>query len=114
MYMKIIEEGDNSIMRICYNCGFQEKDTKGGLVIETDLQEKTSEGYKILLNEFTRSDPTLPHTTTIKCPNTECLSNKGTAERDVIYMKYDSVNMKFIYLCNIDGCGAQWKTKGAN
>ena len=99
--------------RICHNCGYQEEDTEGGLVMETDLQEKTSEGYKILLNEFTKKDPTLPHIHTIKCPNEACRSNTAGVEKDVIYMKYDAVNMKYLYLCNIEGCDAKWRSKGS-
>jgi len=97
----------------CNNCGYNEVNEEGGLIMETDLQEKTAEGYKILLNEFTRSDPTLPHTDIIKCPNPECGSNKGGATRDIIFMKYDQVNLKFLYLCNVKGCGHQWRSKGA-
>ena len=77
--------------------------------MEIDLKEKTSESYKILLNEFTKGDPTLPHVNTIKCPNTECESNAGTKEADVIYIKYDAVNMKFMYICNV--CDAQWRSR---
>ena len=102
-----------SMIRICHNCGYQKEDTGGGLIMETDLQEKTSEGYKILLNEFTRMDPTLPHLSTIKCPNKTCASNSSSAKADIIYMKYDPVNLKYLYLCNIEGCGAQWRSKGA-
>lgn len=101
------------LLRICHNCGYQKEDTGGGLVMETDLQEKTSEGYKVLLNEFTKMDPTLPHLNTIKCPNKECMSNKTGAESDIIYMKYDPINLKYLYLCNVEGCGAQWRSKGA-
>ena len=48
----------NTLRRICRNCGYQE-DKKGGLILEFDLKEKISEGYKILMNEFTKYDPTL-------------------------------------------------------
>ena len=83
---------------------------KGGLILETDLQERTSEGYKILLNEFTKQDPTLPHVDTIKCPNDGCKSNTAGQKKDVIYLKYDPVNLKFLYICNV--CDMQWKSKG--
>jgi hypothetical protein len=95
--------------RVCKNCGYREEDNTGGLILETDLQEKTSEGYKILINEFTNLDPTLPHVDTIKCPNTSCKSNVSNAQKDVIYMKYDSVNMKYLYICNV--CNTHWKSK---
>lgn len=97
----------NTLRRICRNCGYQE-DKKGGLILEFDLKEKISEGYKILMNEFTKYDPTLPHINTIKCPNTGCESNLGK-EKDVIYLKYDAVNMKFLYICNV--CDTQWRSK---
>ena len=118
---ELVEEGEKpmydvvpaTFSRICHNCGYQENDTEGGLVMETDLQEKTSEGYKILLNEFTKKDQTLPHITTVKCPNEACRSNTSGVPRDVIYIKYDAVNLKFLYLCNIEGCDAQWRSKGS-
>jgi DNA-directed RNA polymerase subunit M/transcription elongation factor TFIIS len=101
----------DKLMRICRTCGFQEEDKRGGLVLETNLQEKTSEGYKILLNEFTKQDPTLPHVDTIKCPSASCKSNEDVTKRDVIYLKYDPINMKFLYICNV--CNTQWKSKGS-
>ena len=103
------DEKEDILRRICRNCGYQEEDRKGGLILEIDLKEKTSEGYKILLNEFTKQDPTLPHVNTIKCPNLECKSNVGGTERDVIYIKYDAVNLKFLYICNV--CDTKWRSK---
>jgi DNA-directed RNA polymerase subunit M/transcription elongation factor TFIIS len=97
------------LLLVCRTCGYQEEDKKGGLVLEINLEERTSEGYKILLNEFTKLDPTLPHVNTIKCPNGACASNTSGAERDVIYLKYDAENLKFLYICNL--CDTQWKSK---
>jgi DNA-directed RNA polymerase subunit M/transcription elongation factor TFIIS len=107
-YYLYLDQNDDTLRRICRNCGFQEEE-KGGLVLEIDLKEKTSEGYKILLNEFTKQDPTLPHVNTIKCPNADCASNTSGQEKDVIYLKYDAVNMKFLYICNV--CDAHWRSK---
>jgi DNA-directed RNA polymerase subunit M/transcription elongation factor TFIIS len=127
------------LRRVCRNCGYQEV-MKGGLILEIDLKEKTSEGYKILMNEFTKDDPTLPHVHNLRCPNRGCLSNKGRAypadnpelaseeasapaeaaakaanedkgevESDVIYLKYDAINMKYLYICNV--CETKWRSK---
>jgi len=104
----VVPDG-NTLRRICRNCGYQEEDKKGGLILEIDLKEKISEGHKILMNEFTTQDPTLPHINTIKCPNSGCESNTSGKEKDVIYLKYDTVNMKFLYICNI--CNTQWRSK---
>lgn len=104
--------------RICTNCEYSEVDNKGGLVNETIVQERASEGYKILLNEFTRQDPTLPHVGTLPCPNTTgdpsvgkaiCPTHSSNTPRDVIIIKYDAQNMKFLYICNV--CGEQWRSR---
>jgi DNA-directed RNA polymerase subunit M/transcription elongation factor TFIIS len=116
------------LRRICRNCGYHET-MESGLVLEIDLKEKTSEGYKILMNEFTKDDPTLPHVHTIKCPNQDCDSNRNVpkvkdeqdekedlvaeynegVESDVIYLKYDAINMKYLYICNV--CDTKWRSK---
>lgn len=111
-YMYLDENTEQkTLRRICRNCGHEEEQKDGGLILEIDLKEKTSEGYKILMNEFTQLDPTLPHVNTIKCPNASCASNAGSAEKDVIYLKYDAVNLKFLYICNVPDCKTQWKSK---
>lgn len=96
------------LRRICRNCGYQEV-MDGGLILEIDLKEKTSEGYKILMNEFTKDDPTLPHVHSLTCPNDSCESNTTAKEADIIYMKYDVVNMKYLYICNV--CDTRWRSK---
>lgn len=99
----------NNLTRLCRNCGYKEQDEKGGLILETHVQQRSSEGYKIMLNEFTKYDPTLPHMKTIKCPNGKCASNGGAVEKDVIYIKYDPTNMKYLYICNV--CDQQWRSR---
>lgn len=100
---------EQTLRRICRNCGYQAEDKKGGLILEMNLKEKISEGYKILMNEFTKYDPTLPHVNTIKCPSLDCATNTKGEQKDVIYLKYDAINMKFLYICNV--CNTQWRSK---
>jgi DNA-directed RNA polymerase subunit M/transcription elongation factor TFIIS len=108
LYHKITND---TLKRECRNCGYNEIDVEGGKVMETVIQERTSESYKILLNEFTRQDPTLPHTKEIKCPNEGCPSNRGGTPRDVILIRYDAANLKYIYICNVGGCGHTWRSR---
>jgi len=98
-----------TLVRICRACGHKDDDQRGGLVMEMMVQERSAEGYKILLNEFTRRDPRLPHIRkNIKCPNGGCDSNKGASDPDIIYIKYDNVNLLYLYICDI--CGEQWRS----
>lgn len=109
LYLDIDTEA-KACTRLCRNCGHKENEEKGSLISETLVKERTSEGYKILLNEFTRQDSTLPHLKTMKCPREDCKSNGGGSEKDVIYIKYDSENLKYLYICNV--CGEYWRTRG--
>ena len=99
----------NNLYWVCLSCGDMIKQQGGCLLVETLVQERASEGYRILLNEFTRQDATLPHVKTIKCPSEACGSNQTGAEKDVIYIKYDPVNMKYLYICNV--CGEAWRSR---
>lgn len=100
---------DSQLLRRCETCGYEETDKEGGLVMETIVQERSSEGYKILLNEFTPDDPALPHIDKLPCPRKTCSTNVKGVKRDVIYIKYDTVNLKFLYICKV--CGEQWRSR---
>lgn len=107
LYMQVDAESQE-LRRMCRKCGFKEE-SPGGLVMEMMIQQRSTEGYKILLNEFTRKDPRLPHIRkNITCPNTACESNHGK-EPDVIYIKYDVINLMYLYICDI--CGDQWHSR---
>jgi DNA-directed RNA polymerase subunit M/transcription elongation factor TFIIS len=93
----------------CVNCGYTEKDLVGGLISETTVQHKSSEAFKIMINEFTKQDNTLPHIKTIPCPREACPTNNGSVDRDIIYMTYDAAGKKNLYICNV--CGEQWKSR---
>lgn len=113
LYLKagLESEDQNAVKELtrqCVNCGYNEVETKGGLISETMVQQKSSEAFKIMINEFTRQDNTLPHIKMIPCPKPMCPSNEGK-ERDVIYMTYDAPGKKNLYICNV--CGEQWKSR---
>jgi aspartate carbamoyltransferase regulatory subunit len=65
--------------------------------------------FNHIINKYTKLDPTLPRVNNILCPNPECPTNKDGAEREIIYIRYDDVNMKYVYLCTNDSCNAVWK-----
>jgi ribA/ribD-fused uncharacterized protein len=110
LYVEANTGQTESLYRFCRNCGYRKADEKGGLVTEMMVQERAAEGYKILLNEFTRRDPRLPHIKKdVKCPDPACDSNHGKADPDVIYIKYDAINMLYLYICDI--CGHQWRSR---
>jgi len=60
--------------------------------------------YKQFLTPNIKYDMTLPRVTNIPCPK-KCNNNKKNGE--VIYIKYDQVNMKYLYFCC--NCEHFWK-----
>ena len=107
-YMRV-DVQDTQCIRTCIHCGNTETVEKGEKISETLVKERSSEAYKIVMNEFTRLDPTLPRLKTIKCPRGDCPSNGGGAEKDVIYIKYDGENLKYLYICDV--CGEHWRSR---
>ena len=113
MYYLKIGEDSNSLVYYCRHCGHEDANLTTDDVCVSRTQFKRSEQkYAHIVNEYTKLDPTLPRTQTIKCPGQTCPSNSGPLEersqREVIYLRYDDTNMKYIYLCA--HCDEMWKT----
>jgi DNA-directed RNA polymerase subunit M/transcription elongation factor TFIIS len=101
----------NSLIYYCRNCGHENTTLTAENVCVSDTQIKRSEDqYSHIVNEYTKYDPTLPRINTIDCPNSKCASNASgddRVEREVIYIRYDDTNMKYMYVCAI--CNTNWK-----
>jgi DNA-directed RNA polymerase subunit M/transcription elongation factor TFIIS len=112
-YHLYLKPGQNTAVSnlsyLCVNCGYTEMETTGGLISETMVQHKSTEAFKIVVNEFTTQDNTLPHIKTIPCPKETCPTNTSEKERDIIYITYDASGKKNVYICTV--CGEQWKSR---
>lgn len=129
-YLKLSDKdtGEGSSQELqyyCRKCGHVDTETTADTTIVSHTQlKKNKASFKHIVNRYTRLDPTLPRITTIPCPNSECPSNidksskttrnagaavdddDGTEniepqEREIIYIRYDNEDMKYVYLCAI-------------
>ena len=110
-YIGIDEKNTNELIYYCRNCKHIDDtlSTEGACIIDTHSQNNANFNHTI--NKYTKMDPTLPRVYNIKCPNVECKSNKHEGDYkfpEVIYMRYDDANMKYVYICN--DCDNKWKT----
>lgn len=102
----------NMLENYCKNCNFSEevKSNESIAIIENNYENDESSGVNIdddnVLNVNIKYDPTLPRVNNIECPNKDC-TKKDNEENEVIYMKYDKVNMKYRYYCVY--CENVWK-----
>ena len=79
-------------------------------VVVSRLQLKKSEQeFSHIINKYTKLDPTLPRINKILCPNPDCLTNTKEEPREIIYLRYDDSNIKYVYLCST--CDTVWKTE---
>lgn len=108
MYYIRMTENNAGLLYYCRNCGNTDDTvTSENMCITSEVSNVRT--FKHSVNKYTVYDPTLPHITTIRCPNAECESNKDNGpERDVIYIRYNDAAMKYLYICT--HCDTTWKT----
>ena len=106
-YIRLAEENGNKLIYYCRNCGHEDSliTSENICVNRTQIQHK-EQSYTHIINNYTKLDPTLPRTKSIKCPNKSC-SDAKEGKQEVIYIRYDDTNMKYIYLCSV--CNTVWK-----
>ena len=108
-YIRINSDDPNKLVYYCRNCGNEDKllAIENVCVSKTQIK-KNEKSFNHIINKYTKFDPTLPRINTILCPNPDCATNKDNKEREIIYIRYDDTNMKYIYLCY--ECDTVWKT----
>lgn len=126
-YVTLSEEDSNVLNYYCRNCGCTESNMVSN-VLTTQLNQSVQE-FSHIINKYTKLDPTLPRINTVLCPNPDCATNRSATrergsqneekredqdqgqdeEREIIYIRYDDTNMKYVYLCST--CDTVWKTE---
>ena len=111
LYIRMCDsENSNAIKYYCRNCGYEDDTVQkdGVCVLKTQLR-KSGQKFNHIINRYTKLDPTLPRIYTIRCPSEACTTNVERVEHpEIIYMRYDDENMKYLYLCV--ECDTTWKT----
>ena len=105
-YIAIDETNSNNLNYYCRFCGHKdEKITEDGMVVLKTQFKKSEQKFNHMVNKYTKYDPTLPRKNNMKCPNADCTT---AHEPDIIYLRYDDENMKYLYICA--NCDFTWKT----
>jgi aspartate carbamoyltransferase regulatory subunit len=108
-YIRINNDDPNKLVYYCRKCGNEDKLLAIENVCVSKTQVKKSEQtFSHIVNKYTKLDPTLPRINNVLCPNPECITNTENKPREIIYIRYDDANMKYIYLCS--DCDTIWKT----
>lgn len=109
-YISLDSTDSNKLIYYCRNCGNKDYtiSVKDVTVLKVQLK-KSEQEFSHIINKYTKLDPTLPRVSNILCPNGDCSTNKDDKNREIIYIRYDDTNMKYVYLCST--CDTVWKTE---
>lgn len=108
-YIRIDSENSNKLIYYCRNCGNEDNLlTVDNVSVSKTQVKKSDQKFSHIINKYTKLDPTLPRVNKILCPNADCDTNTHSAPREIIYIRYDDINMKYIYLCST--CDKVWKS----
>ena len=114
-YLKLLKEDEDKLIYYCRNCGNEDNSLAENLnnLYVSKQDTSSSMNYKNSINKYTKLDPTLPRIFNIDCPNPNCLCNKSESkeekvDKEILYIRYDDKNMKFVYLCAV--CDKVWAT----
>ncbi len=109
-YIGIDPENTNKLTNFCRNCGNTDSTLSANSVVISRMQLKKSEQeFGHIINKYTKLDPTLPRVNNVLCPNADCGTNANNESTEIIYIRYDDTNMKYVYLCST--CDTVWKTE---
>lgn len=109
-YISIDPSNTNKLIYYCRNCG--NKDTLisvNDVTISKDQLKKSQQEFSHIINKYTKLDPSLPRVSNILCPNSDCATNIDNKPREICNIRYDDINIKYIYLCTT--CDTVWKTE---
>ncbi len=110
LYIKV-DDNDKLIYhcKLCeeeYNVNDLNKNSKNINCVYKQNYRTTNYSYKTFINNNIFLDPTLPRIKNIKCPYEDCESNTKNEKKEVIYIKYNSKDLEFIYCCTL--CQKKW------
>ena len=112
-YMR--ESEKKTLIFYCRNCNNESQELTAEDICVSRIQvKKSNQSFHHIINKYTKLDPTLPRTNTVLCPNQDCETNKKSenghapVEREIIFIRYDETNIRYIYLCST--CDTSWKT----
>lgn len=118
-YISIDNANDDQLIYYCRFCGHKDEHlTEEGVVVLKTQYKKNEQKFNHMVNQYTKLDPTLPRIYNMKCPSAECPTNNSSASVsasassttpcEIIYLRYDDDNMKYLYICTT--CDTSWKT----
>ena len=103
-------DGRHKLTMQCKNCSYSEiEESDDAVVIDDNSNFEANAAYiDYINNPYLIHDPTIPRLKTVPCDNASC-SKPDTKDNDIMYIKYDMNNNRYLYICRF--CNHHWITK---
>jgi DNA-directed RNA polymerase subunit M/transcription elongation factor TFIIS len=98
---------EDTVQYTCKKCGTIE-DINEDCTISNIFCNQQRQNVKNSVNQYTKLDPTLPRINFLKCPTESCANHEDHEDREIIYVRYDNVQLKYIYIC--PKCDTVWES----
>ena len=113
-YIRLKDDDSNSLIYYCRKCGNEDNTTinMSKSILKQVINGNNDNKSTSYINKYTKFDRTLPRINYIKCPNSSCITNNSDFDsntKEIIYIRYDNISMKYLYLCS--HCDTSWKTE---
>ena len=98
LYISVSENKD--LTYYCKNCNNSTviKKEEGSVCVIDDNKIDDFTKYSQYINKNIKHDATLPRVNNIVCVNASC-TRKIDRANEVVYVKYDHINMRYLYYC---------------
>lgn len=107
-YLKMESGDDNNLVYYCRNCGNEDIIDNNATTVMKTIVNGTNDTYVNIVNEYTKHDNTIPRVKEIKCANSSCKSRDDDSINEILLLRHDETNMKYVYLCAV--CDYVWKS----
>lgn len=107
-YLKIQNENNTDLVYYCRNCGYEDIINSEATTIMKTVIKGNNDRYVNVVNKYTKYDNTIPRVREIKCANESCESHENEKITDILLIRHDETNMKYVYLCGV--CDYVWKS----
>ena len=102
LYINVRDNG-----KMVWNCVYCMKpddvanstETNSSIMVSSVDYKNEKAKYQHLMTPCVHQDPTIPHVSNIPCPSADC-TRKASDPHDVIFIKYDLENLKYLYSCS--------------
>jgi DNA-directed RNA polymerase subunit M/transcription elongation factor TFIIS len=109
LHLKEVDGEDNVLVHHCKSCQNDEPMAPGETCVYTLDFQRYDKSKMINQNKYLTHDVTIPTirgNENLKCTNPECFSIKEKKPSQIRYIKYDTEEMSYLYICEI--CGQKW------